>query len=176
MKSLQALYSTHRSHALAGLVFATGLLAVLAANPTHWLQSGFESAINASSKNQHLAHTRRTLKSPIAGSEDYWLGTPNLATRSDLIRPATWRSPVVKGDRFKISSGSTEREYEVIRVEPFVSKLSSDTSGTTANAMTPILVTCQATDGGKTDLIKFVVDKNTELPWMTPYTGAARAL
>jgi len=177
MKSFQALFLGQRSLSLAGLLFASGLLAVTAANPATWLQSGFEAAINGGAGNQTFASAQRSSTSPIAGSEDYWLGTPNASsTDKSMIQPATWQSPVAKGDRFKISSGSQAREFRVISIEPLSTSLNPSIASDGATNPEQLLVICHATDASHPETIKFVVDARSGLPWMTPSARTAHAL
>ncbi len=176
MKPFQALFSGHRSLSLAGLLFASGLLAVTSANPATWLQSSFEAAINGSTENQNVADARHTWTPTIAGSEDYWLGTSNATTDKNMIQPATWQSPVAKGDRFKISSGAEAHEFKVISIEPLLTALNPTTAGDGTTTHEQLLVICHSTDKTHPEVIKFVVDGSSGLPWMKPPARTAHAL
>ena len=154
---------------VAGVLFATVLFAVSLVNPTTWLQNGFDAAIQRTSHSSPMISARLANLSPSAGSEEFWLGV-NASPKSSHVHPATWQTPIVKGQRFTISSGDDAREFEVVEVEMLW------TSNPNSASSAQRLVTCRTTDGNRPETIKFVLDANAQLPWTTKSRQLARTL
>ncbi len=181
MKLFQALFSAHRSLSLAGLLFGTGLLAVSWANPAIWLQSGFETALNTSPTPIAVAAARKPWTPPIAGSESYWLGSSSVTANKTMMQPATWQAPVAKGDRFTISSGNTtigtvDREFEVVTIEPLLTAVGLSEADKSSTEHDQFLVICRSTDKHHPEVVKFLLDSTSGLPWATAPARTAQAL
>jgi len=181
MQLFQALFPGHRSLSFAGLLFGSGLLAVALANPATWLQSGFETALNGSNASLQLADARTPAFPPIAGSESYWLGTSSATANKHLMQPATWQAPIAQGDRFIISSArsasdSANREFEVITIEPLLSAHSLKDRKKASAEKDQFLVICRSTDKRNPEILKFLVDSTTGLPWASAPKRTAHAL
>ncbi|MCH9764890.1 MAG: hypothetical protein K0U34_02715 [Alphaproteobacteria bacterium] len=168
MRPFHTLTQGRRNLSVASLLFATGLFAIGLANPTTWLNNRFDTAIaQATTKSFDVAHGQTIRQTPIAGSEEFWLGrVPSAPTL--MVQPASWTSPVAKGDRFTISAGGSAREFEVVGVTPLslpATLVPTSQSQDTEAVRTQLLVTCRTTDAHHTTTMKFVVDANARLPW-----------
>lgn len=168
----------HQKLVTAAVFLIAGVAATALANPSGWLQTGFDAAINNSSiNNTALAAAERTWTPPRAKSEAEWLdGNGRDQDVRHYVKPVNLVTPnVAKGDTFVLTSGGKSQKFEVVAIEPLALDEEQTVAGTTPNKVQPVLVICRSTNTGRPKTLKFLLDgTETELPW-APASRRTRA-
>lgn len=155
----------HRRLAVAGALLSAGFFTVGTLNPATWLMQGFETAIDQSTVTAatRVATASSRWTEPVAGTEDFWLGSAErTAQHPDFVKATHWRPAISLGDTFKFGSGSNVREFVVINVSPIARDGATATRGA-------YLVTSHARNTAEFEVLKLVIDRDTTWPAeMTP--------
>lgn len=157
------------------LMFCAAVLSVLTVDPGQLVEERFKAALsdhNATEVPVAVAAARANTGGPVAGSEAYWLGTPDThhSSIANAVQPVVWAPPVAIGDRVRLSDASgTAKTLEVVRIEPLHRTATGNTkpaSAETNSNATLWLVSCRDPADPETSIIRMIVDENTNLPWL----------